>query len=62
MSSLMVCREGVLIQRFIISLTHMNVNREALQLHAICKKPYFYYKSCESLYQVGAIPKCFSKL
>ena len=29
----------------------MGVNGEALQLHAVYKKPYFYYKSCENLYQ-----------
>ena len=30
----------------------MGVNEEALQLHAVYKKPYFYYKSHENLYQV----------
>ena len=30
----------------------MGVNGEAFQLHAVYKKPYFYYKSCQSLYQV----------
>ena len=28
------------------------VNREVLQLYALYKKPYFYYKSYENLYQV----------
>ena len=30
----------------------MGVNGEVLQLHAVYKKPYFYYKSCENPYQV----------
>ena len=30
----------------------MGVNEEALQLHTVYKKPYFYYKSHENLYQV----------
>ena len=29
----------------------MGVNGKALQLHAVCKKPYFYYKSCKNPYQ-----------
>ena len=29
------------IRFFIIHLTHANVNEEALQLHAVNKKPYF---------------------
>ena len=33
------------------SLECMGVNEEALQLYAIYKKPYFYYKSRENLYQ-----------
>ena len=29
----------------------MGVNGEALQLHAVYKKLYFYYQSCENSYQ-----------
>ena len=29
----------------------MGVNEEAMQLHKVYKKPYFYYKSCEHPYQ-----------
>ena len=31
---------------------YMGVNGEALQLHAVHKKPHFYYKSHKNLYQV----------
>ena len=30
----------------------MEVNEETLQLHAVYKKPYLYYKSLENPYQV----------
>ena len=39
----------------------MGVNGEALQLHAVYKKPYFYYKSHENPYQVLQVLLAFSK-
>ena len=33
-------------------LMYTEVNGEALQLHAVYKKPYFYYNPREDLYQV----------
>ena len=41
----------ILIVCVIICLTHVTVNGEALQMHAVYKKPYFYYKLSNNLYQ-----------
>ena len=39
----------------------MGVNGEALQLHAVYKKPYFYCKSRENPYQVLQVTRAASE-
>ena len=40
-----------------IIITHVTVNGEALQMHAVYKKPYFYYKLSNDLYQYYKLRK-----